>query len=231
MVQLQNIVKFQPLSNFERELFQNSSPKQLSNVVVEHAAQTLLVCRRFGDETAKGVPIAEFERLKKELADSAQTLEATLNANTSLTKKMKGITNVHSQCGPMKESLETKIEDLTNEHGRLMSEMENICQELTRMTISYNSNQGRREKDEKEVEVAQQYVLEQHKLGFTKALQQAEYFYKIPIHEGNFDVMKDFHKGQLMPIGEIPNDDEDENEDIAARNNDNREDNELVDID
>jgi len=32
---------------------------------------------------------------------------------------------------------------------------------------------------------AQNFILEQHKLGFVKALEQAKYFYKIPIDEGN----------------------------------------------
>jgi len=33
--------------------------------------------------------------LKKELAYATQTLEATLNANTSLTEKMKDMSDVH----------------------------------------------------------------------------------------------------------------------------------------
>jgi len=77
------------LNNSEKELFYNSSTKELSNVVMELAARTLLICKRLGDETAKGAPPAEGERLKKELVDSAQTLETTLNANTSLSEKMK----------------------------------------------------------------------------------------------------------------------------------------------
>jgi len=81
-------------------------------------------------------------------------LEATLNANTSLSEKMKKLTDVHSQCVPLKETMKNKIEDLTNEQGHLLSEMENIHQELSRMTISYNSEQSRLEKAEKEVEVA-----------------------------------------------------------------------------
>jgi len=39
---------------------------------------------------------------------------------------------------------------------------------------------------------AQSLVIEQHKLGFDKALQQGKYFYKIHVDEGNFDVKKDF---------------------------------------
>jgi len=45
-----------------------------------------LVCKRLGDDATKGVPPAEVERLKKELADSDQTLETTLNANIALSK-------------------------------------------------------------------------------------------------------------------------------------------------
>ena len=51
------------------------------------------------------------------------------------------------------------------------------------------------------------FVIEQHKLGFNKALQQAKYFYKIPVDEGNFDVKKNFYNGELIPINEIPNED------------------------
>lgn len=39
---------------------------------------------------------------------------------------------------------------------------------------------------------AESFIMEQHQLGFDKALQQAKYFYKIPIDEGNFDVEKMF---------------------------------------
>lgn len=43
--------------------------------------------------------------------------------------------------------------------------------------------------------------------------------------------MKDFHRGQLMPISEILDEEEDEHEDVAAWNTDNCEDNDLVNID
>jgi len=51
------------------------------------------------------------------------------------------------------------------------------------------------------------FVIEQHKLGLDKALQQAKYFYKIPVDEGNFDVKKDFYNGELIPINEILDED------------------------
>ena len=54
---------------------------------------------------------------------------------------------------------------------------------------------------------AESFIFEQHKLGFEKALQQAKYFYNIPIDEGNFDVKKDFYNGELVPANEIPDND------------------------
>jgi len=41
-------------------------------------------------------------------------------------------------------------------------------------------------------------------IGFTNALHKVEYFYKIPMNSGNFDVMKDLYKGQLVPVRDIP---------------------------
>lgn len=63
------------------------SKSELSNIVVELAARTLLVCKRLGDDATKILHPAEVERLKKELPDSAQTIKTTLN--TTLSEKMK----------------------------------------------------------------------------------------------------------------------------------------------
>ena len=57
--------------------------------------------------------------------------------------------------------------------------------------------------------------------GIEKALQQAEYFYKIPLDAGNFDVGKDFYKGELIPVGEIPYDGSPKDERENEREDDN----------
>jgi len=43
------------------------------------------------------------------------------------------------------------------------------------------------------VSEAEGFVIDQHKLGFDKTLQQAKYFYRIPLDVGNFDLGKDFY--------------------------------------
>jgi len=109
-----------------RSFFRNSSPKELSNIVFELSTCTLLVCKRLGEETIKGVPTSEFERMKKELANSTKTLETNLNGNMSLIKKMKEILDIHSLCGPIKQFLNVKIEELSTEQSRVRGYMENI---------------------------------------------------------------------------------------------------------
>lgn len=63
----------------------------------------------------------------------------------------------------------------------------------------------KREIDEskREMRRLKRCILEQHKLGFSKALNQATFFYKILANYERFDVGKDFNKGELMPISEI----------------------------
>lgn len=56
--------------------------------------------------------------------------------------------------------------------------------------------------------MAQQFVLEQNKLGFVTALQQVVYFYNILIDWDDFDAGKDSYKGKLILVEEIPNEEE-----------------------
>jgi len=65
------------------------SNSELSNIDVELAVKTLLVYKRLGDDATKILPPAKVEHLNKDLVGSAQTIETTLNANTTLSEKMK----------------------------------------------------------------------------------------------------------------------------------------------
>jgi len=72
------------------------------------------------------------------------------------------------------------------------------------MTLSNYQSEEKVEKLLKDLEVAEDNVLDQHELGFRKALEQETFFYNIPLDEGKFDVDKDFYQGQLVTIEEIP---------------------------
>jgi len=56
---------------------------------------------------------------------------------------------------------------------------------------------------EKELSECQDYVIQQHDLGFLKALDQVAYFFQIPLDKGKFDAWKVVYKGELMAIEDI----------------------------
>ncbi|KOM37581.1 hypothetical protein LR48_Vigan03g096300 [Vigna angularis] len=51
-----------------------------------------------------------------------------------------------------------------------------------------------------ELDEIYQQVMLQHDAGFQKALDQTAYFFNIPLDEGKFDVQMAFHKGRLMHV-------------------------------
>jgi len=134
---------------------------------------------------------------------------------------VKEIDALNTQRETEKENLENKITELNAERLKSDEEKEQIQNEsqllkeklLELSTAKENDNNTiklmEKEIDQLKVSVfeAKSFVIEQHKLGFDKALQQAKYFYKIPIDEGNFDVKKDFINGELIPFNEIPEED------------------------
>jgi len=71
------------------------------------------------------------------------------------------------------------------------------------MTLSNYRFEKKIEKLVKDLEIVEDNVLDQHELDFKKALQQATFFYNIPLEEGKFDINKNFYQGQLMLIEEI----------------------------
>jgi len=83
-------------------------------------------------------------------------------------------------------------------------EIKGLKESLSDMALTNHRAEERVEKLLKELEVAEDSVMEEHEADFKKALQQAAFFYNIPLDEGKFDVDKDFHEGQLMPIDQIP---------------------------
>ena len=118
------------------------------------------------------------------------------------------------------EGLEKQISDLkaaslkaSEEITQLRNENQLLDGRVSELSSVKESNIDTMEEKIEQLKVdvfeAQNFILEQHKLGFAKTLEQAKYFYKIPIDEGNFDVEKDFYNGELMPVNEIPEDDTD----------------------
>ena len=117
-----------------------------------------------------------------------------------------------------KENLENKITELNveklksdEEKTQLQNESQLLKEKLLELSTAKETDKSTIKLMEKEINQlkvsvfeAESFILEQHQLGFEKALQQAKYFYKIPIDEGNFDVKKEFYNGELIPVNKIP---------------------------
>jgi len=60
--------------------------------------------------------------------------------------------------------------------------------------------------------------IEQHDNGFDLAVQQAAFFYKFHTDEGQFNNQMDFYNGELLPLADIPDEsnEEDEEEEVYA---------------
>ena len=123
-----------------------------------------------------------------------------------------------------KEISDLKSENLksSKENAQLFKENQLLNEKVSALSSTNESDKNTIKLMDEEINQlrtnvfeAESFIFEQHKLGFEKALQQAKYFYKILIDEGNFDVKKDFYNGELIPANEIPDNDA---EDINIEN-------------
>ena len=151
--------------------------------------------------------------MKKELAESSKSFESAIEANLALTNQLKELSDVHAHCEAEEESLKDEIVGLTAERLSFQDEIQKLKGGLTDLSVAkhadvemINQLEHKINKLEKDLAEAENFVVDQHRLGFSKALQQAKYFYKIPLDEGNFDVGKDFYNGELIPVNDIPYD-------------------------
>jgi len=136
-----------------------------------------------------------------------------------LTSQIEELSLVNSWKEVEKETLKNKVTHLSAQRMTLDTENQQLKENLVDFSAGKKidfENILRLETEINElksrVNQAESFVVQQHKLGFEKALQQAKYFYKIPLDAGNFDVDKDFYKGELVPVGEIPYDESPEDE-------------------
>jgi len=167
----------------------------LADSIIELSSRTLLIGKMVKAKNGSCVSLAEFEKLKSELAESKEK-------NVTLSSQLEEMSLQKKQQKVETESLEKQISDLKavslktgEEITQLRNENQLLDERVSELSSVKDSNTNTIKAMEDEIEQlkvdvfeAQNFILEQHKLGFAKALEQAKYFYKIPIDEGNFDV-------------------------------------------
>jgi len=155
----------------------------LVDLVVELASHALLFGKIIKEESITGISSSELENLKKELAKLGKNLKLALEANSSLTTKVKELSNVNAQYKDEKEPLKDEIVGLTGESLKLHGENQQLKEGL--FDLSFAKQADAEHIHHLQLEISQlklneseakDYVIEQHKLGFDKAFQQAKYF-------------------------------------------------------
>jgi len=145
--------------------------------------------------------IAEVEGLRVKLDESTSKLQSALIENTNLSARNQGLEaemkKWRERC-ELAEKTEREVADKADE------EIRDLKESISDMALTNHRSKEKIYKLLKKLEVAEDSVIEEHELDFKKALQQAAFFYNVPLDEGKFDVDKDFYEGQLMPIDQIP---------------------------
>jgi len=104
-------------------------------------------------------------------------------------------------------------EDQSNKRAiDLRGEVEELEEEVASLKVCWDEDRRRVAQLEHQLAELKDHVIEQHNKGFKLAVQQVAFFYKIPTDEGNFDNSKAFVMGELLPLAEISDNNEDAGE-------------------
>jgi len=191
-----------------------TSPLDLHTAFLELATRTLLVGRIMGDELMRkgneGV-----EKMKADLERSTTSLQSVLSTNISLAGRNKDLEEQHEQvrveAALLQErcSVATQKEEQANQRATELRDEVKVLEEKISSLKDGREEDGRRISGlEAELGKLQDYVIEQHDMGFELAVNQTTFFYGVPIDEGKFDNRKAFYKGELLPLADIPEDDD-----------------------
>ena len=186
----------------------------LADSVIELSSRSLLLGKMLKEKNVNSVALSEFEKLKTDLAEYKEKASSLFEQLEEM-KKQKGEQEVAKE-EFKKENVELKNENLKSNEENAQLRKENQLLNEKVLALSSTNEADKKAIKEMDEEISQlrtnvfeaeSATFEQHQLGFEKALQQAKYFYNIPLDEGNFDVKKDFYKGELVPANEIPDTD------------------------
>jgi len=201
-----------------------TSASDLYTAFLELSARVLLVGRIMGDKLMRRDSV-DIEKLKADLENSASSLKSALSANINLADRNKDLEEkleqADAEIGMLRErcSVASQKEEQANDRA---AELRREVGELEGKVVLLKSGceeDSRRIADlERKLSELQDHVIEQHDRGFDLVVRQAAFFYKVPVDEGKFDNRKDFYKGDLLPLADIPDDnDATDNEEEEAR--------------
>jgi len=190
------------LNPYQQDAYLSARPSQVHNAFMELCSCTLVLGKRMAlDLMKRDKNVAELEALQDNLEKSVADLHAALAENTTLSANNQSL---EAEVKRWKERCELAEKTGRKVGEKADKEVRGLKESLSDMALTNHRTEEKLEKALKELEVVDDSVIEEHENGFKKVLQQAAFFYNVPLDEGKFDVDKDFHEGQLMPIDQIP---------------------------
>ena len=190
------------LNPYQQDAYLSARPSQVHDAFMELCSRTLVLGKQMVSDLMKRDKNAvEVEGLRTKLNESSASLKTKLTENATLLAQKEAL---EAEVARWKEKSELAERAGKEVAEKADNEVKGLKESLSDMALTNHRAEEKIKKLLKELEVAEDSVMEEHELGFKKALRQATFFYNVPLDEGKFDVDKDFYEGQLMSIDEIP---------------------------
>ena len=190
------------LNPYQQDPYLSVRPSQMHDAFMRLCSRTLVLDKRMAsDFMKKDKNIVKVKGLRVKLDESASKLQSVLTENTTLSARSQYLEAEMKKWKEICELAEKTGREIANKADE---EIWGLKESLSDMALTNYRSEEKIDKLLKELEVAEDSVIEEHELDFKKALQQAAFFYNVSLDERKFDVDKDFYEGQLMPIDQIP---------------------------
>ena len=182
------------ISQEEANLITESPLPSLMKAFAEFQSRALVIGRHMGHELIK---VGQTEDLEAEVALLKKQLRV---ANTEKDKLAGEVSDVQKQ-------LQQAIGDRKSWRNRCLEAEEKLkksSEEALALKHSLDEMKTAHAELDKEVWELREGVVEEHELGFRKALRQAALLFDIPADDDQFDVGKDVYQKALVRIEDIP---------------------------
>ena len=206
------------LNDYEKNQFMPATRKELRVALLEMNARALLLSRVAGEELLKD-DTTTVESLKDELAEASTLLkvaqadnERVKGENLSLRKLVEDLGGENRALKEQCLTAEEKDKAGADRIDHLSEDVADLTDNITRLTLRLEEERLQRKKAEENLVEFKGFVLEQHNLGFMRAVRQAGYFYQVPVDEGKFDNRKDIYRGELVSAMDVPDEEDEGNE-------------------
>ena len=210
------------LNDYEKNQFVSTTRKELRDALLEVNARALLLSRELGEELMKDNSTA-MESLKSQLAEASSSLKGAQADNErakgeilSLRKLVKDLRGENRSLKEQCWSAEEKERATAGRVEHLSLDIADLTDKVTKLTLDLEEERLQRKKAEDDLVEFKGFVLEQHDLGFMRAVRQATFFYQVPIDEGKFDNPKDIYRGELVSAMDVPDKEDEDDEDSGC---------------